>query len=162
MDSDPMIDDEVGAHTRVTVLVYWKFESVSLQQTVSLSWDFFFLYRKAGICRSVCEPGQAAWSAETRSSSTSRQLQVMSLSGPIPVPQHRCAARWLPIVVALVRQARSGHPRTLRYHQARSSVRLRQSQARSAARARQVADVNGPAACLRSDRAADDRREWLR
>jgi len=30
-----MIDDEVGAHTRVTVLVYWKFESVSLQQTVS-------------------------------------------------------------------------------------------------------------------------------
>ena len=66
MDSDPMIDDEVGAHTRVTVLVYWKFESVSLQQTVSLSWDFFFLYRKAGICRSVCEPGQAAWSAETR------------------------------------------------------------------------------------------------
>ena len=27
-----MIDDEVGAHTRVTVLAYWKFESVSLEQ----------------------------------------------------------------------------------------------------------------------------------
>jgi hypothetical protein len=26
-----MIDDEVGAHTRVTVLAYWKFESISLQ-----------------------------------------------------------------------------------------------------------------------------------
>ena len=34
MDGDPMIDDEVGAHTRVTVLAYWKFESVSLQQRV--------------------------------------------------------------------------------------------------------------------------------
>jgi hypothetical protein len=34
MDSDPMIDDEVGAHTRVTVLAYWKFESVSLQRRV--------------------------------------------------------------------------------------------------------------------------------
>ena len=29
-----MIDDEVGAHTRVTVLAYWKFESVSLQRQV--------------------------------------------------------------------------------------------------------------------------------
>src|SRR5689334_11892958 len=34
MDGDPMIDDEVGAHTRVTVLAYWKFESVSLQRRV--------------------------------------------------------------------------------------------------------------------------------
>ena len=34
MDGDPTIDDEVGAHTRVTVLAYWKFESVSLQQRV--------------------------------------------------------------------------------------------------------------------------------
>jgi hypothetical protein len=34
MDGDPMIDDEVGAHTRVTVLAYWKFESVSLQGRV--------------------------------------------------------------------------------------------------------------------------------
>ena len=30
-----MIDDEVGAHTRVTVLAYWKFESVSLQRRVN-------------------------------------------------------------------------------------------------------------------------------
>jgi hypothetical protein len=35
MDSDPMIDDEVGVHTRVTVLAYWKFESVSLQRRVN-------------------------------------------------------------------------------------------------------------------------------
>jgi hypothetical protein len=34
MDGDPMTDDEVGAHTRVTVLAYWKFESVSLQRRV--------------------------------------------------------------------------------------------------------------------------------
>jgi hypothetical protein len=31
MGGDPMIDDEVAAHTRVTVLAYWKFESISLQ-----------------------------------------------------------------------------------------------------------------------------------
>jgi hypothetical protein len=30
-----MIDDEVGAHTKVTVLAYWKFESVSLQRRVT-------------------------------------------------------------------------------------------------------------------------------
>ena len=30
-----MIDDEVGAHTRVTVLAYWKLESVSLQRRVN-------------------------------------------------------------------------------------------------------------------------------
>jgi hypothetical protein len=35
MDGDPMIDDEVGAHTKVTVLAYWKFESVSLQQILT-------------------------------------------------------------------------------------------------------------------------------
>ena len=34
MDGGPMIDDEVGAHTRVTVLAYWKFESISLQWRV--------------------------------------------------------------------------------------------------------------------------------
>jgi hypothetical protein len=66
MDGGPMIDDEVGAHTRVTVLAYWKFESVSLQQTVRLSPDFSFLYRKAGGCRGVGGPGQAARPAETR------------------------------------------------------------------------------------------------
>jgi hypothetical protein len=31
MDGDPVIDDEVGPHTTVTVLAYWKFESVSLR-----------------------------------------------------------------------------------------------------------------------------------
>ena len=36
MDGDPMIDDEVGAHTRVTVLAYRKFEAVSLQRRVVL------------------------------------------------------------------------------------------------------------------------------
>src|SRR6516165_6551325 len=60
MDRGPMIDDEVGAHTRVTVLAYWKFESVSLQQTVRLSRDFSLRYRKAGSCRGVRGPGQAA------------------------------------------------------------------------------------------------------
>jgi len=35
-----MIDDEVGAHTRVTVLAYWKFESVSLQRGVGCELDF--------------------------------------------------------------------------------------------------------------------------
>jgi hypothetical protein len=29
MDGHPMIDDEVGAHTRVTVLAYWKNPSPS-------------------------------------------------------------------------------------------------------------------------------------
>ena len=43
-----------------------KFESTSLQQTVHLSPDFSFLYRKAGGCRGVGGPGQAAWPAETR------------------------------------------------------------------------------------------------
>jgi hypothetical protein len=66
MDGDPMIDDEVGAHTRVTVLAYWKFESISLQQTVRLSRDFSFLYRKAANCRGVRGPGQAARPPETR------------------------------------------------------------------------------------------------
>jgi hypothetical protein len=49
-----------------TVLAYWKFESISLQQTVRLLQDFSFLYRKAGSCRGVRGPGQAARLAETR------------------------------------------------------------------------------------------------
>jgi len=44
----------------------WKFESSSLQQTVRLSGDFSFLYRKAGRCRGVRGPGRAARPAETR------------------------------------------------------------------------------------------------
>jgi|HubBroStandDraft_3_1064219.scaffolds.fasta_scaffold216580_2 hypothetical protein len=72
MDGDPMIDDEVGAHTKVTVLAYWKFESVSLQQRVGLSGDIAFprdLGRKASRSRGfarVCEPRRAARPAETR------------------------------------------------------------------------------------------------
>src|SRR5438045_5315510 len=42
------------------------FESTSLQQTVRLSRDFSFLYRKADSCRGVRGPGQAARPAETR------------------------------------------------------------------------------------------------
>jgi len=45
---------------------YQKFESIPLQQTVCLSPDFSFLYRKAGGCRGVGGPGQAARPAETR------------------------------------------------------------------------------------------------
>jgi hypothetical protein len=56
MDGDPMIDDEMGAHTRVTVLAYWKFESISLQQTVHLSPDFASVREKAGIFRHFGRP----------------------------------------------------------------------------------------------------------
>jgi len=42
-----------------------KFESVSLQQTVRLSRDFSLRHRKAGSCRGVRGPGQAAPPAET-------------------------------------------------------------------------------------------------
>ena len=42
------------------------FESISLQQTVRLSRDLSFLYRKAGSCRGVRGPGQSARPAETR------------------------------------------------------------------------------------------------
>ena len=52
--------------------------------------------------------------------------------------------------------------RVKRCDQALSSVRLRQSRARCAAGTRSAADANAPAACLRSDRAADGRRGWLR
>src|SRR6516164_7385255 len=97
---------------------------------------------------------------DTQGLSTSRQLPVMSLSGPILVPQHRSDG--LPTVVALVSQARSGYSGTLRCDQALSSVRLRESRARPAAGASQVADGNAPAACLPSDRAAAARRGWLR
>jgi hypothetical protein len=44
----------------------WWFESRLLQQTVRLSRDFSFLYRKAGSCRGVRGSGQVARPAETR------------------------------------------------------------------------------------------------
>ena len=89
-------------------------------------------------------------------SSPSRQLPVMSLSGAIPVPH--CRLGRFATVVALVRQARGRVSNVT----ALSWDRLKQSRARSAARASQVADASAPAACLRSDRAADGRRGWLR
>ena len=58
-------DMVVGATNRLTAPAYWKFESISLQQTVRLSRDFSFLYRKAGSCRGVHGPGQAVRPAET-------------------------------------------------------------------------------------------------
>ena len=70
-----------------TVLAYWKFESTPLQQTVRLSRDFSFLYRKAGGCRGVGAGGTVGRDAQ--GSSTSRQLPATSLSGLIPVPQCR-------------------------------------------------------------------------
>src|SRR6516165_12582618 len=54
-----------GATTSITAPAYWKFESSPLQQTVGLSLDFSFLYRKAGSCRGVRGPGQATRPAET-------------------------------------------------------------------------------------------------
>jgi hypothetical protein len=44
----------------------YRFESIPLQQTVRLSRDFSFLYRKAGRCRGVRGLGQAAQPTETR------------------------------------------------------------------------------------------------
>jgi len=58
--------DTKGAKTRFIAPAYGKFESSSLQQTVRLSRDFSLRYRKAGSCRGVRGPGQAARPAETR------------------------------------------------------------------------------------------------
>src|SRR6516162_1171580 len=58
--------DTKGAKTRFIASAYGKFESSSLQQTVPLSLDSSFLYRKAGSCRGVHGAGQAARPAETR------------------------------------------------------------------------------------------------
>src|SRR6516162_3047398 len=92
MDSDPMIDNEVGAHTRVTVLAYWKFKSVSLQQRVhKLSVPvragrriaFTRAYRMQPLAQlpAVCATGLAAaagWSSVLSISSNVRPL----VSGP--------------------------------------------------------------------------------
>ena len=69
MDGDPMIDDEVGAHTRVTVLAYWKFESVSLQH---------------GVC---CEPAPLHQGARpaTRSEVTGDRQAALQPAGFSPV-----------------------------------------------------------------------------
>ena len=144
------------ATNRLTPPAYWKFESISLQQTVRLSRDFSFPYRKAGSCRGVrrARPGSTA-GRDARGPSTSRPLAVMSLSGAIPVPQCRLGALQPGCTAAPLGPS-------WRCHQALSSVRLKKSRARPSARASQVADVNAPAACRRSDRAAADHRGWLR
>jgi hypothetical protein len=50
--------DTKGAKTRFIAPAYGKFESSSLQQTVRLSRDFSFLYRKAGSCRGCAGPAR--------------------------------------------------------------------------------------------------------
>ena len=90
-----------------------------------------------------------------------RLVNITPTAGKVSVGRYSSTAvpaKRFTTVVALVRQARSG----LRRDRTPSSVRLRQSQAGSAARASQAADVNAPAACLQSDRAAADHRGWLR
>jgi len=67
--SDRTADSRSGASRMTQGVVdlarYWNFESVSLQQTVRLSRDFSLRHRKAGSCRGVRGPGQAAPPAET-------------------------------------------------------------------------------------------------
>src|SRR6516162_8193561 len=128
----------------------YRFESASLQQTVCLSRDFSFLYRKAGCCRGVRGPGQAARLAETQG-----LVNIRPTAGNVSVGRFPSTA-----VLAKAFAGRGGCAGApsevgIAMWPGLSSVRLRQCQARSAARASQVADVNAPAACLRSDRAAD-------
>ena len=55
-----------------TVLAYWKFESISLQQTVSLSPDFDLHSRKSPGSRQFGDYAGAAGSAETRKAAQHR------------------------------------------------------------------------------------------
>ena len=69
-----------------------KFESISLQQTVRLSRDFSFLYRKAGGCRGVRRPG--AWYGLERRLSTLVPSRFRILNGsscPSPGVGHYAA-----------------------------------------------------------------------
>ena len=88
------------------VLAYWKFESISLQQTVRLSRDFSFLYRKAGGCRGVGGSGQAARPAETR-----RVVNITPIAGNVSVGPYSSTAvpaGRFTTVVALVRPSEVG------------------------------------------------------
>jgi hypothetical protein len=103
--------------------------------------------------------GGGAVDRDGRGAVTWRRLVGISLSGHIPVPLcSRCGSQqcqhWPASEVRL--------PRGVTISVSFSAQQLRQSRARSAARASQAADVNAPAACLRSDRAAGVRRGWLR
>jgi len=83
-----------------------KFESTSLQQTVRLSRDFSFLYRKAGGCRGVGGSGQAARPAETR-----RVVNITPIAGNVSVGPYSSTAvpaRRFTTVVALVRPSEVG------------------------------------------------------
>ena len=84
----------------------YRFESVPLQQTVRLSRDFSFLYRKAGSCRG-CAGLARLHGGQRRAglvniTTTAGNISVRPYSGTA-VPARRFAS-----VVALVRQARSG------------------------------------------------------
>ena len=84
-----------------------RFESHLLQQTVRLSLDFSFLYRKAGSCRGVRGPDQAARLAETvgrvNITPTAGNVSAGHFSSTA-VPARTVSST----VVPLVRQARSG------------------------------------------------------
>jgi hypothetical protein len=86
---------------------YQKFESISLQQTVRLSRDVSFLYGKT---RQLPRGGRAqpsGWAGrDAQSSSRSRQLPIISLSGLISVPQ--CRRRGLETVATPVHSKRVG------------------------------------------------------
>jgi hypothetical protein len=77
-----------------TVLAYWKFESISLQQTVRLSPDFAFVPGKARVCASVERRPGGMVGRDAQGPATSRRAAVVSLSGDISVPQcRRCGSR---------------------------------------------------------------------
>jgi hypothetical protein len=84
----------------------WKFESTSLQQTVHLSRDFSFPYRKAGSCRgrARARPGGTAGrdTLVVNSTPTTGNISVGSYSSTA-VPARRLAT-----VVALVRPSEVG------------------------------------------------------
>src|SRR6516162_2970894 len=75
------------------------FESISLQQTVGLSLDSSFLYRKAAICCGVRGPGQAVRPAERAGlvniTPTARNVSVGRFSSTaVPVGGSRPWLHW--------------------------------------------------------------------
>jgi len=91
-------------------------------------------------------------------------VNIMPTAGDISVGPYSSTAvlpMWFATVPALAR-SEVWLPRGVTISVSFSAQQLRQSRARSAARASQVADVNVPTACLRSDRAADRHRGWPR
>jgi hypothetical protein len=80
-----------------TVLAHWKFESISLQQTVRLSPDFAFVPRKARVFRQFEDyagrRGRQRRAKPHNIEPTSGSVSV-SLSSYIPVPQC-CWSYWM-------------------------------------------------------------------